>query len=231
MTVVHWGAEGGHWDEVMRQLARWLIRHLDDPVLLLWLVKHGSQLHDDLALWIQHRLDALEKLESAGDIVELTNIRKGAPNAIPGALMRTLWGLVLKRRVKSRMRDLDIYSWCARFKRYGLTTTLRLELRDMLTPCITLSEPFRWPAVGGERREPERIKDLVDWEIVLSVDEAHSGLRDLLKDERWIAVLPELLLDFSILLRDAFDLMRELGGAVDESDLSYIHHPSISEHP
>jgi hypothetical protein len=33
------------------------------------------------------------------------------------------------------------------------------------------------------------------------------------------------------LLRDALDLMRELGTAEDRSDLSYMHQPSISEHP
>jgi hypothetical protein len=37
MSVVDEGARGSRWDEVMRQLARWLIRHLDDPGLLLWL--------------------------------------------------------------------------------------------------------------------------------------------------------------------------------------------------
>ena len=32
-------------------------------------------------------------------------------------------------------------------------------------------------------------------------------------------------------LGDALDLMRELGSAEDRSDLSYMHQPSISEHP
>ena len=69
-----------------------------------------------------------------------------------------------------------------------------------------------------ESREPERIKDLVEWEIVLPTDHVHSSVQDLPKDERWIAALPELLSDFSALLRDALDLMRELGGADDRSD-------------
>ena len=33
-----------------------------------------------------------------------------------------------------------------------------------------------------------------------------------------------------MLLRDALDLMRELGGATDTSDLSYSDQPSIGEH-
>ena len=231
MCFVDAGAHGSRWDEVMRQLARWLIRHLDDPALLLWLVKRGGQLHDDLIWWIEHRLDELAKLERDGNNAALARIREGAPNAIPGPLMRTLWRLLLTGRVKSRLRDFDLYRWRDRFKRDGLTATLRLELREMLTPRVSLREPFRWPAEDDESREPERIKELVGWEIVLSTDHVHSSLRDLPGDERWDAALPELLFDVSALLRDALDLMRELDSADDRSDLSYTHQPSISEHP
>jgi len=173
----------------------------------------------------------LAKLECDGNMAKLTRIREGAPNAIPSPLMRTLWRLLLTGRVKSWLRDFDLYRWRARFKRDGLTATLRLELRETLTPRVSLREPFHWPAEEGESREPERIKDLVEWEIVLSTDHVHSSLRDMPKDERWTAALPELLSDFSALLRDALDLMRELGGADDKNDLSYVHQPSISEHP
>lgn len=231
MCIVDAGARGSRWDEVMRQLARWLIRHLDDPALLLWLVKRGGQLHHDLVWWIEHRLDELAKLEREGNTAELARIREGAPKAIPGPLMRTLWRLLLTGRVKSWLRDFDLYRWRDRFRRDGLTPTLRLELREMLTPCVSLREPFRWPEEDDEAREPKRIKDLVEWEIVLSTDHVHTSLRDLPKDERWNAALPELLADVSTLLRDALDLMRELGGAEDRSDLSYMHQPSISEHP
>lgn len=231
MCIVDAGARGSRWDEVMRQLARWLIRHLDDPALLLWLVKRGGQLHHDLVWWIEHRLDELAKLEREGNTAELARICEGAPKAIPGPLMRTLWRLLLTGRVKSWLRDFDLYRWRDRFRRDGLTPTLRLELREMLTPCVSLREPFRWPEEDDEAREPKRIKDLVEWEIVLSTDHVHTSLRDLPKDERWNAALPELLADVSTLLRDALDLMRELGGAEDRSDLSYMHQPSISEHP
>jgi len=231
MCIVDAGVRGSRWDEVMRQLARWLTRHLDDPVLLLWLVKRGGQLHDDLVWWIEHRLDELAKLERDGNTAELARIREGAPNAIPGPLMRALWRLLLTGRVKSWLRDFDLYRWRDRFKRDGLTPTLRLELREMLAPRVSLREPFRWPTEDGEASKQERIKELVEWEIVLSTDHIHSSLRDLLRNERWKATLPELLSDVSALLRDVLDLMRELGSAEDRSDLSYLHQPSISEHP
>ena len=231
MCIVDAGACGSSWDEVMRQLARWLTRHLNDPELLLWLVKRGGQLHDDLVWWIEHRLDELAKLEGDNNTAALAHIREGAPNAIPSSLMRTLWRLLLTGRVKSWQRGFNLYRWSDRFKRDGLTAPLRLELREILTPRVSLREPFRLPAEEGESRELDRIRDLVEWEIVLSTDHIHSSLRDLPRNERWDAALPELLSDISSLLRDALDLMRELGGANDRSDLSYIHQPSISEHP
>ena len=231
MCVVDAGARGSRWDKVMEHLARWMIRHLDDPAILLWLVKRGGQLHDDLAWWIERRLDELAKLEREGNTVELARIRANSTKAIPGPLMRTLWRLLLTGRVKARLRDFDLYRWRDRFKRDGLTATLRLELREMLTPRVSLREPFSWPDDDRESPEPARIKDLVEWEIVLSTDHVHSSLRDLPRDERWTAALAELLSDVSALLRDALDLMCELGSAADRGDLSYMHQPSISEHP
>ena len=231
MCVVDARARSSRWDDVMWHLARWLVRHLDDPTLLLWLVKRGGQLHGDLIRLIGLRLDELAKLEREGNTAELAHIRANAPKAIPGPPMRTLWRLLLTGRVKSSMHDFDLYRWRDHFKRDGLTAPLRLELRQMLAPRISLREPFRWPVEEGESREPQRIKDLVESEIVLSTDHVHSGLRELPKDERWTSALPELLSDFSALLRDALDLMRALDSAEDRSDLSFMQHPSISEHP
>ena len=230
MCVVNTGVRGSDWDKVMRQLAHWLTRHLDDPALILWLVKHGGQLDDDMARLIERRLNELDRLKRAGNTAELARIRANAPRAIPGPLMRTLWRLMLTGRVKSSPRNFDLNHWRDRFRRDGLTPTLRLELREMLAPRISLSEPFRWPAEERETSEPRRITDLVDLDIVLSTDHVHSSLHNLARDKRWIAALPELLPDFNALLRDTLDLMRELGRADAKSDRSYIPQPSISEH-
>lgn len=100
MGLVDTGTRGSRLDDVMRHLARWLVRHLDDPALLHWLVKRGGRLHEDFAWWIEHTLDALAKLERDGKTDELTRIRASAPNAIPRPKMRVLWRLFLTNRVK-----------------------------------------------------------------------------------------------------------------------------------
>ena len=233
MCVVDNGARGSCWDIVMPHLAHWLTRHLDDPALLLWLAERGGQLHEDMVKEIERHLNKLYELERDGKTAELARIRENAPRAIPGAPMRTLWRFMLTGHVKSTLRDhFSFTRWQKHFQRDGFNPSLRLELRKMLTPRIALSKPFPRPATEGETDKSERIEDLVDWKIVLSTDDTHSNLRDLSenKNGRWTAALPELLSDFSALLRDALDLRRELGAAEDRSDRSYIQQPSISEH-
>lgn len=231
MCIVSAQSRDSSWDKVMLHLAHWLTRHLNDPALLLWLVQHGGIMHDGLSRLIDSRLEELAELEREGNTAELARVRNDAPNAIPGSPMRTLWRLLLSGRVKSCQHKLDLYRWRGRLKRDGLTTALRLELREMLSPRISLQEPFRLPAQDDEALEPESIRKLVEWKIVLSTDHVHSTLRDLAYDEHWKAASPKLMQDVSSLLHDALDLMCELEGASDRSDLSYIHHPSISEHP
>lgn len=230
MVLVDAGATGSRWDDVMSHLARWLTRHLDDPALILWIAKGGGQLHDHLAQLVENRLDEIAKLERDGKTDELNRIRASAPRAIARPMMRTLWRLMLTGRVKSRGGNFD-YRWLGRFRRDGLTTTLRLELREMLTPRVSLREPFRWSEERDDVNEPQRLEDLVEWEVVLSTKDVHSALRDLPKNPQWHTALPDLLADFSALLRDTLDLMRELGGAEVKSDSSYVYQPSISEHP
>lgn len=229
MSLVSGGTTDSQWDDVMFHLARWLVRHLNDPVFIIWLAQRGGQLHERLPWLIERELERFAHLAEEGKTTELEEIRKNAPNAIPGPLMQTLWRLLLTGRVKSSWRDPDLYRWMGRLKRDGLTTTLRLELRELLAPKITLKKPFRWGDDDDDTDAPERLKRLVDWELVLAADHVHSSLRDLTAG-RWREALPALLDDFQRLLRDALDLLRELGEANDHSDRSYWDLPSVSPH-
>lgn len=211
MTLVCGGCPGSEWDDVMNEIARWLSRHIHDPELVLWVAKQGGRLHHRFSWLINHELEKNP----------------------PPPMMQTLWSVVLAGRVKSRYERFDLDEWRGRFKRDGLTPTLRLQLREILSPRVQLREPFRgWEgAEDGELKEPAQIKDMVDWEIVLGADHVHSALRDIPKNPLWCVALPDLLSDATTLLRDALDLMRELGGADDRHDQSYVHQPSISDHP
>ncbi len=229
MLLASGSITGSQWDDVIFHLARWLVRHLDDPRLIIWIAERGGQLHDRWPWLIERELDRFASLEREGKTSELDDIRLHAPKAIPGPLMCTLWRLLLSGRVKSPWYRPDLYVWQGRLKREGLTTTLRLELRELLAPKVVLKKPFRWGDGDSDTDEPIRIKQLVDWELALTADHVHSALRDL-SDEHWTSALPLLLEDFQQLLRDALDLLRELGEGDDRSDRSYWGMPSITPH-
>lgn len=230
MSLVSGGATtGSQWDNVMFQLARWLVRHLNDPGLIIWIAQRGGHLHDRWPWLIEHELDRFARLQQEGKTAELEEIRTNAPNAIPGPLIQKLWRLLLTGRVKSSWRDLKLYSWKDRLNRDGLTTTLRLELREILAPKIRLKKPFRRGDDDEKDDVPESLKQLVDWELELATDNVYSCINDL-TDECWREALPTLLNDFQQLLRDALDLLRELGEADDHGDHSHWDLPSISPH-
>ncbi len=229
MLLASGGITGSQWDDVMSHLAHWLVRHLDDPRLVIWIAERGGQLHNGWPWLIEHELDRFASLDRDGKTSELDDIHLHAPKAIPGPLMRTLWRLLLSGRVKPPWHDPDLYRWKGRLKWDGLTTTLRLELRDLLAPKVILKKPFRWGDDPSSTDEPTRIKQLVDWELVLASNHVHSALRDL-AGEHWTSALPLLLEDFQQLLRDALDLLRELGGAEAHSDRSHWDMPSITPH-
>jgi hypothetical protein len=230
MLLASGGITGSQWDDVMYHLARWLVRHLGDPRLVIWIAERGGQLYDRWQWLIEHALDRFATLERDGKTSALNEIRLHAPKAIPGPLMRTLWRVLLSGRVKSPWHDPDLYRWQSRLKREGLTTTQRLELRESLAPKVALKKPFRWgDDDSNDADEPTRIKELVDCELVLAADHVHSTLRDL-ADEPWRSALPQLLEDLQQLLRDALDLLCELGEADERSDRSHWDLPSITPH-
>ena len=65
---------------------------------------------------------------------------------------------------------------------------------------------------------------------LLAASGVHETLGELRGNELWGGALPSLLADFTALLRDALDLMRDLGAADYQTDFSYVNQPSITEH-
>lgn len=230
MFLVSGGVYSSQWDLVMHQLARWLTRHMNDPRLVIWIAEHGAHLHKDWSLLIEKELDRFSKLELENNTSELNEIRSQAPMAIPNQLMRTLWRFLLSNRVKSSQYGLDLFHWKNKLNRDGLTTTLRMELRDLLSPKVALKKPFSWNSDYGIRSdELTDIKQLVDWKLVLSVDRVRLALKDM-NEPQWISALPGLLEDFQQLLHDALDMRNEMGDTDSQRDRSYWDLPSISAH-
>lgn len=229
MSLVLDGITSSELDKVMFQLARWLVRHLNDPKLVIWVAKQGGQIHEQWRWLIEQQIDRFADLERENKTSELEEIHRNAPNAIPDPFKRKLWQLILCGRVKSWRHEQNYYSWMGRLKRHGLTTSLRMELRELLAAKVVLKEPFRWSAEFDSSDQPITIEQQVDREWVLTTDDINPALRDFAGDN-WSSALPSLLDDFQQLLRDALDLMHELGDADEQHDQSRWALPSISPH-
>ncbi len=209
------------WDAIMYHLAQWLLRHLNDPTLIIWFAEKGGKLHGSLVQHIETRLNEITILQKEGNIPELTKIRTASPNAVPSAKMQTLWRMLLAGRIAGN-QHLDGYRWLDQLKQDGLTITLRFKLRELLAPKITLESPFQWAFQNGIE------KDLPIYKFVLSFRHARSVFltAHTIEAEYWRAALPLLLNDFQNLLLDALYLINELG----EPDVSEHHLPSIAPH-
>ena len=231
MCIANAGVHRGKWDKIMLYLAEWLIRHLNNPELILWISENGGQLHEELIYLIENKIRWIEKLESEGNKNELNELRRQSPQAIPCKPMRKLWKIILSNRLKSNTGVLKFYDWLDKIQNTEITPALRMEIRDILQPCVVFRRPFDLQEDTLDPSDNERIENLVSWDIVLANSVQTSEFTELLTDSKWQNILPDLLQDFNILLSDALDLMSELGGANHESDLSFLNQPSISAHP
>lgn len=229
MCLASRGVANSQWDDVMNHIFRWLIRHLDDPRLIIWIAERGGHLQERCVFLIQDRLDRLATLELDGNTAELDRIRLSSPKAVPGPLMRILWNLLLSDRLKPPGHNPDLYNWFRQLKRDGLSTTMRFKLRGLLAPKVLLRKPIRWDYDVSVPDTPLSIRHLVDWELVLTADHVHSTLNE--QDcDNWNIALPLLLNDFQQLLQDALDLLHEMGEADAFKDRSYWDLPSITPH-
>jgi hypothetical protein len=222
-------------DAVMFQLARWLVRHLDDPRLAIWLAQGGGRPHERLCFLIEEQLDLIARLEREERTDEIENIRRRSPSGVPRPMMRTLWRIILGGWVSGGDHGYELHRWTERLKRDGLTTSLRLELRSLISPRITITEFMRWDAEHARAENADanesvtRLDRLVNWELVLASDHVHSFLGEQ-DNENWRAALPLLLEDIQQCLRDSLDLAQELGAASDAADRSFWDLPSIAPH-
>nr|WP_218626791.1 anti-phage defense-associated sirtuin Dsr1 [Caballeronia sp. dw_276] len=231
MSLVSDGAAGGGMDAVMSHLTEWLLRHLDDPDLVVWLAARGGKLNDEFVRRLKSRLAETAKLEESESVEDISQYTNRSPKGIPRAEMRTLWSIVLSGRVKSAREGLRMFDWVQQFRRDGMTMMLRHQLTSLLSARVLLRKPFR--ALGSEQTQydgPQSIKYLVNPEVVLSSDDVRSHFDDIRNFPEWKIALPQLFDAVRTALVDVLDLMREMGQADGRQDLGVWHMPSISDH-
>lgn len=199
------------FDAVASALGQWLIRHLDNPDLLLWVAGRGGKMHPDWARGIEWRLRELQEQKqpnrSGDESTSIENRIKIRP------AMETLWRLVLEDKLAHSLQRLDFHDWFEELSRTGISPILRWRLRNLLAPHFTLRPP--WNFHGNENPIPsEQIispNDLFSLEIVLGIDFVTDTIRSHKKIPAWKIALPSLADEFTGLLHDCCELMVLLG--------------------
>lgn len=215
----------GNWDKVMYQIARWLLRHLNDPQLILWVARQAGKIHPSFVSLMSRYLIDLDAKSKSDDTDELNEIVTHAPNAIPDEFSKKLWRLVLSGNVQSTSSSLDLYDWKRQFLLNGSTKNLKLTLREILAPKIVIKEKLSF-----EKSNATDSKSLIDVELNLNSHYVHSELVEF-EEFRWKEELPSFLEEFQLLLKDGLDLLKELEKIDCKNDFSDWHLPSIEEHP
>ena len=222
-------------DQVTLQLAGWLARHIDNVELVLWVAGRGGQLHPRFAQEIELALCETPAMGTAGDPCDVSSEKRGNPGHEPlDPRLRTLWHLILAGHLDIGIENADLHRWQALFLAEGLTVGVRSQLRALLAPCVRLGPALtRLSGLEEAGHAPDRSGDMsafVDGKVYLRARHVFSALDRLDGDPHWTVALPDLLDDFSGLLRDALDLMRALQGADDHHDGTFVERPAIEAH-
>lgn len=130
---------------------------------------------------------------------------------------------------------MNVFEWIQDVNAFGWSRLAGAELLELLQPFVRLGNPHRWKVLDDEEASKDsepRVRDVVDWEVVLkSGADVRHHFDSLRRLPAWKDALVELLPSFTGLLQTAWDLMFELEGVTADYDLSYLHHPSIGDHP
>lgn len=220
--------ENTEWDDISTSMANWSIRHLNNPDLILWLVRKGGRLHETFSRMVESKMNHIGQLEQSRDQAEIERIRADSPAAIPSPGMRAAWRLLMSGRYAMVYNLFDTYGWVQSFRQGGLTPSLKNRFRELLTPSVEIVT--RMDKESEVEKIPESLAEIFYCNVVLRNREARNALIILQDDRDWRASLPELIPELNVLLRDVIALKVEIGEADHRTDRSCADQRSIRRH-
>lgn len=215
MQLVSYSPPRINLDPVMRNLGCWLLRHLGDLRLFLWVIEQGGQINAEWADEIRNRLKELARYEKTKGKVK---------KSYPDPKLRLLWRLLLEGRIKTKGDDYRLFDWKQAFKIEGFSQALRLELLEMLTLKVRVDKSLH----------DNSSKKLDSLSFTLELGRINSdSFKELLQESDSLRkYFPELIDDLERLLYDGLKLLHELDSrrCNDSVDPSMYSMPSISDH-
>ncbi len=194
-----------------RHLIGWLMTHLDKETLVRWVIQKGGYLDRYSRSCIRARLEVTGRQLSNG--------------------LRRFWELVSSEHFSSSLRVATyVVNIPGLIQSSSWSPSIRAELIASLSPGLRLSSP--WPSLDGSEKEDTRLSRFAECQISLlcgkevgqiwSVIDHHSERETILLD---------IADDLTSQLKRVCDLSELVERAGERYDYSYIHRPSIDDHP
>ena len=229
MALVYTDRRDGALDGIMNPMAGWLSRHLNNPELILWAAEQGGRLHDSFAATLVHQLREIDRAQKRENKRYLDEVKSASADAVPNDKMRALWRLLLSgRAISADKNNMAAYEWSDRLYCEGLSATLRRQLRDILAPRVEIERLLRYDETVTPPKKSRNPDDFFTSTVALRMSNPSAAISQWEHNPCWKKTLPLLLDDFTVLLRDALDIMNELGKATDKYGNSQIYIPQIA---
>lgn len=227
MTIAKSGYHETSWDEVMENLAKWLLQHINNPELILFVSRQGGRLNQQMKWLISSEIRQQDEKRKERDTEYFRRLSLQSSDRIVSSRMKSLWSIVLAGYTEQSGIATDFYSWVQDYKLLGVTVGLKKSLRRVLGPFVSFKEPFNFNKSDSE----SGIKGRIDWDVDVASSFAHSAMDSLNKDESWHDHSYELIQEFVGLLVELMEVKSTLGDINPKADYSYISRPSIKAHP
>jgi len=227
MTIAKSGYHETSWDEVMENLAKWLLQHINNPELILFVSRQGGRLDQRMKQLISSEIRQQDEKRKERDTEYFRRLNLQSSDRIVSNKMRSLWSIVLAGYTERSDNMTDFYSWVEDYRLFGITVGLKKSLRKVLGPSVSFKEPFNFNKSDKE----SGIKGRIDWDVDVASSFTHSAMDRLNKDESWYDNSYELIQEFVGLLVELMEVKSTLGDINPKADYSYISRPSIKAHP
>ncbi len=215
------------WDKVMEYLAVWFKHHLNNPDLLLFLLKSGGTIHSQLQRLINNEIEEQRTKRAIEDNNYFERREAHSLDSVISDKMMLVWELVLAGYCELSPNNINLYSWTEKYKLSHLSTASKRELRKILSPKIEFKKPYS--SRGKDTSNGLRAK--LDWDICLNGSFVHSQIKELNELDDWGKDIAKLFPEFNALLIETMELKALLSDTDEFTDYTTIQQPSIKEHP
>jgi hypothetical protein len=211
------------WDNIMSSIAHWLLRHLGNVELLLYIDK-GLPISLQLRCFLGERLAEIDKHFAESDQKWLDDQRQISPHAIPGVKLRGYWRLLLR---KSSPLDDCVQSWdrwLSSLKYLGLVQSVRASFLRLFEPVPEFKKSLIW---YSDSDLPIHGEDSIycEFEIPHIQNQVVAGGYD----PAFKVALPGLVSELETLIDTTLGLMEEIHDT-NGDDKSFWMLPSIEAH-